>query len=887
MNNLSNMDIRSIELNISYDPAVLTATGISLTGTVLENENYLYEYNTDFSGIIYTAFASNASHFTGTGLCLNLDFTVIGAPNDTSDILISTAFVNNQSVSISNGFFTVAPDDPPMFTGIIPHTMNEDESLVTSLTINDNESNPCDLTLAIISSNETLVPANTISYTCMSDNYYFSITPVTDQFGLVTITIVAGDSGGLTASASFDLTVVSVNDAPVLANPISNRIATEGTAYAYTIPSNTFTDVDPGDVLTYTATQFNGNALPEWLSFDPSTRTFSGTPSNSDLGAITITITVTDGSAQSITDTFVLNVNNTNTAPVLDNPIADQTIDENIFYSFTFAADTFHDNDVAFGDKLSYTAMLADSRPLPSWLTFDMNNRHFSGTPTNDDVGMYTITVIAKDTLNLSAMDSFYLTVISVNSPPVLGIITDQITNEDTPIQFSFTAEDNETEDCNRLNVNIESSDISLIPNENISYTCSGGSMYISVTPVSNVSGLLSLTITISDPLNLSAVSTVDLTITSVNDSPVISSISDQSTSEDTAFAPISITITDIEDTSCSMDIIITSSDTSIIPDENISYTCNASTYTLAITPAANQNGLVTLSLTVTDSGALVACRSFDLTVTAVNDPPMISSLINSQSLNEGESIDITLTASDTEGDSLSLTVVSANQSLIQDNNFEISNNGSTYTITITPLENQSGTTDITISVSDGTDMTHMTFSITVNEVYYIIAGHVSSYTDIVGSDLQGVTMTLAGTYSYSMVTNADGYYTFTTVRPGDYTLTASKSDQFSLEIADAIKILNASVRLISLTCLEQIAADAYIDGRYGAYDAAWVASYVAGVNHCLNDSCTFWQFVTENITSCETWPLIEFESTRRYTDLTGDTINQNFIGIGCGNVSE
>ncbi|KPA13190.1 hypothetical protein MHK_006574, partial [Candidatus Magnetomorum sp. HK-1] len=89
------------------------------------------------------------------------------------------------------------------------------------------------------------------------------------------------------------------------------------------------------------------------------------------------------------------------------------------------------------------------------------------------------------------------------------------------------------------------------------------------------------------------------------------------------------------------------------------------------------------------------------------------------------------------------------------------------------------------------------------------------------------------------------------------------------------------------LTCIEQISADAHNDGYVGAYDAAKVALYVSGFNSCLNDNCVFWQFIPEIISSCDTWPLIEFESVRRYTDLTGDAIGQDFIGIGCGDVSQ
>ncbi|MEG4012815.1 MULTISPECIES: FG-GAP-like repeat-containing protein, partial [unclassified Microcoleus] len=46
--------------------------------------------------------------------------------------------------------------------------------------------------------------------------------------------------------------------------------------FEYQFPSNTFTDPDPGDTLTYTATLMDGSPLPSWLTFNPDTRTLSG-----------------------------------------------------------------------------------------------------------------------------------------------------------------------------------------------------------------------------------------------------------------------------------------------------------------------------------------------------------------------------------------------------------------------------------------------------------------------------------------------------------------------------------------------------------------------------------------------------------------------------------
>ncbi|ETR68336.1 MAG: hypothetical protein OMM_10636, partial [Candidatus Magnetoglobus multicellularis str. Araruama] len=633
MNNLSYEGIRSIELNICYDPAVLTATGISLTNTVLENQNYLHAFNTTVPGIIYALFASSANIYSKTGLLLNLDFTVIGTAGETSDITLSKALFNNQASTISDGLFTVAPNAPPIITGITSQAFDEDTTLSTSFTLNDDETLPCDLTLTIDSSDETIVPANSIAYTCIAGEYTLAITPLTNQSGTVSLTITATDSGNLSSTAYLALTITDINDAPQISS------------------------------------------------------------------------------------------------------ISDQTTDE--------------------------------------------------------DIALTTIT---------------------------------------------FTATDPETVSCN-LSITLTSSNQTLFSNAGLSLTCHEDQYTITASPESNQSGFSTITVTVADAQELTASTAFGITVISINDPPVISVISGQTTPEDTT-STITFTASDYESVTCSLIISAASSDPTLVTD--ITYACDHDIYTLTINPALHQNGIAHIAITATDSDGMTATQSFSLTVTAVNDLPSLST-VDPQNINEGTSINITLTAADIEGDALSLTIVSSNQSLIQDSDILLTNDGNTYTITITPLESQAGNANITVSVSDGSDITSMTFLITVNEVYYIIAGHVSEYTDIAGSDLKGVTMTLSGTHSYSLITDATGYYTFANVRPGDYTLTASKSDDINLDVSDAVKILKAVVRKISLTCMERIAADAFDDGTIGAYDGFRVLNYVVGFANCLNDSCTFW----------------------------------------------
>ena len=230
------------------------------------------------------------------------------------------------------------------------------------------------------------------------------------------------------------LTVVNTNDAPT-AGSIANQSVNEDAALSFTLPANTFADVDVGDSLTLSATLADGSALPGWLSFNPATGTFSGTPTNGDVGNINIRVTATDNSNASVSSTFVLTVVNTNDAPTAGS-IANQSVNEDAALSFTLPANTFADVDV--GDSLTLSATLADGSALPGWLSFNPATGTFSGTPTNGDVGNINIRVTATDSSNALVSSTFVLTVVNTNDAPTAGSIANQSVTSGTPSVFHY-----------------------------------------------------------------------------------------------------------------------------------------------------------------------------------------------------------------------------------------------------------------------------------------------------------------------------------------------------------------------------------------------------------------------------------------------------------------
>jgi Ca2+-binding RTX toxin-like protein len=321
----------------------------------------------------------------------------------------------------------------------------------------------------------------------------FSGTPLNSDVGDLAVKVTVTDTGTLTSSDTFNLTVTNTNDVPTVAAPLADQSTDEDAVFSFVVPATTFADVDVGDTLSYTATLEDGSALPSWLSFDAVTRTFSGTPLNADVGVVSVRVTATDLANTTASDVFSLTVTNTNDLPTVANPVADQSTAEDAIFSFVVPTTTFEDVDL--GDTLSYSATLADGTALPSWLSFDAATRTFSGTPLNADVGNIDVKVTATDSASTSASDVFILTVTNSNDAPTLTGVQPSLAagTEDTAYTVSaanllagFTDVDADTLSIS----NLSASNGSIVDNGDGTYT---------ITPSTNYNGSVTLSYNVID----------------------------------------------------------------------------------------------------------------------------------------------------------------------------------------------------------------------------------------------------------------------------------------------------------------------------------------------------------------------------------------------------
>jgi VCBS repeat-containing protein len=154
--------------------------------------------------------------------------------------------------------------------------------------------------------------------------------------------------------------------------------------------------------------------------------------------------------------------------------------------------------------------------------------RTLVATPEADANGTTTITLTVSDG-NLTATDTFVLTVNAVNDAPV-AVGDSYSTDEDITLNVSapgVLGNDSDV-DLDALTTEL----VSNVSNGTLTLNANGSFSYV---PDADFSGSDSFTYNATDSLLDSNVVTVSITVDAVNDAPTISDVADQSTNEDTA----------------------------------------------------------------------------------------------------------------------------------------------------------------------------------------------------------------------------------------------------------------------------------------------------------------------------------------------------------------
>lgn len=222
----------------------------------------------------------------------------------------------------------------------------------------------------------------------------------------------------------------------------------------------------------------------------------------------------------------------------------------------------------------------------------------------------YNVTANGQQTNNATAS----LSITSVADAPLTSNFSDNTLNEDIQkvITLAHTVVGGDA---------ATSCSISSLSNitETQACACSSGTCTVGVTGTLHYFGPASFDYTISSGAATSTTRTATLTINSVNDLPVISAISSQTTNANTPIA-VNFNFTDIESalTCSAARLSMTSSDTSIVQNASVVWSGTAPNCTATITPENNAYGTTTITITGTDLDGGSTNQAFSLTVNGI-----------------------------------------------------------------------------------------------------------------------------------------------------------------------------------------------------------------------------------------------------------------------------
>jgi len=588
----------------------------------------------------------------------SFDYTVTdGTLTDTGSVLITVNPVN----------------DPPVLDPVGNKGVDELNTLNFIVTAIDVD------TSAVLSYSLVGQPVGA-SINSTSGNFTFTPTEIQGP-GSYTFSVYVSD-GFDTDYEEITATVNEVNTAPV-AYDLSTS-TNEDTSKIITLNA---TDEDlPENTLTYSIVSSVSNGSLGGISTN---HEVVYTPAGEFNGTDSFTYKVNDSSVDSNVATVTIDVTTENDAPVISTTAPTEATEDTLYAydadvtdvdgpSETWSKTT---SDTCGGtlDAGSGVYTFTPLGPIPPVSCIISIRINDGGSPNSSDIQTTTVNITAVNDAPVANADGYSVNEDSTLNIGAPGILVNDYDPESSPITTALESD---------------------VGNGTLSLNGNGSFTY---TPNEDFFGADSFMYKVHDGTEYSNIVTVDITVNPINDAPVANTET-SSVDEDITLHMLKATLlandTDIDDDHSALFINAVSAavnGTVIIDGSNV-----------AFTPNQNYNGPASFDYTVSD-GSLTDETTVNLTINPVNDAPTANG--DSYFTAEDTSVEITLTGSDVENDTLIFTLVDPQSNGILE---VLSGNQLKYT----PNENYVGTDSFTFKAKDGEfDSNVATINITISEV--------------------------------------------------------------------------------------------------------------------------------------------------------------------------
>jgi hypothetical protein len=344
----------------------------------------------------------------------------------------------------------------------------------------------------------------------------------------------------------------------------------------------------------------------------------------------------------------------------------------------------------------------------------------------------YYFTATAYDSNGLESdysSETNYTTAVPVNFPPTLNTLGNLTINQNAGQQTVNLGgiSSGSASEIQTLTVTAVSDNTALIPTPLVTYTSPNATGTLKFTPVANNSGTANITVTVNDgqAQNNTVSQSFIVTVNSLNKPPTLNAIANVAVNQNSGTHSVALSGISSGSSTEHQTLIVSavSDNPSVVPSPIVSYTSPAATGTLFFAPATDAMGQANITVTVNDgqSANNLFSRNFTINVGVIrppptNTPPVISTIANQSTTQDVAIAAIPFTISDAEtpASSLTLSASSSNPTLIPNANIVFGGSDGNRTVTLTPAAGKSGTANITVTVSDGTDTTSTTFALNV-----------------------------------------------------------------------------------------------------------------------------------------------------------------------------
>ena len=514
----------------------------------------------------------------------NADFS--GVDSFSYSISNDQGLTANAQVTLSesgNNTFPEASDDQ--------FTIAEDSS-ATRLNVLANDTDADGDTITLFNVNSTLGSASIV-------NGQIEYTPPANFSGQTVLTYSItdgyenGSPGEKDSTASVTIIVTPVNDAPV-ANADLATINEDAIALLIDVLAND-SDIDGDSLILSEVSADSGTALivENQIQYAPA-------PDAN--GEATVTYSIKDAQDANATSTLSITILPINDAPFATADTA--TMDED---AAPITIDVLANDSDVDGDSLVISTASADIG------TATIVNNQIQYTPAANANGVATVIYTASDNKGGTASSTLAIAINPINDAPVATADTATIDEDAAPITIDVLANDSDV-DGDSLVISNATADVGAVSvvNNQIQYT-----------PAAHANGVATVTYTASDNNGGTASSTVAITINPINDAPVATA--DTATMDEDA-APITIDVlandSDVDGDSLAISTASADVGTATIVNNQIQYT-----------PAANANGVATVTYTASDNNGGTASSTLAITINPINDAPIVAE--QSFSINE------------------------------------------------------------------------------------------------------------------------------------------------------------------------------------------------------------------------------------------------------------